>query len=247
MRSAPLALLVLGALLSGCVKAPDDASGPFPVSEANGGVVPAEVWARVRDLMEDVPCEVEVGAGTSANLLKLGELDLGEGMNGEADLRGETLLVADEAQGGFAVVDVSDPTDLRLVATFLAENTSARDVKWLSDGAVVVGLAHGLQLVDASDPEAPVEMASYDFKDLGLKGQAHMVTPVVLDGKEWLYVATQAHNAPVHVFSRDGWSLTHESSFGFAPPLLDSGPLGNHDVTIVNDSMRGDAPTLYLA
>lgn len=243
------ALLVPALLLAGCVSPPTEPSPAAAAEDALSGAV----WEKVQGLLADVPCEAEVGAGTSANLLPLGTLPFSEesGSHGEIDVRGDLALVARNGMGGFEVVDISDPTDLKLLSVFALEETGALDVKWTipGDGALI-GDGGQVHLVDMTDPASPVLASTFDEEAAGLESyQSHMVLPWSFeDGTEYVYIATQTGNAPMYVLQRDGWNLTYAGSYAFAPPtpLMSDPALGQHDMTIYEDEILG-APIMYVA
>lgn len=234
-------LLALAAipLLAGCIQAPS----PEDVGAAAAVGADTAAFDAIRALMADVPCEAEVGAGTSANLLELGKLQLDEGDVGEIDIRGDVALVSRHQLGGLYTVDVSDPRDPTVLGTLAIDEASALDVKWLPDGTgAVIGAGGKLFVVDLADLANPVVRGEADVPT-----QAHMVTLAELDGKTYAYVASQTNNQPAFVYEKDGWNFTMVGEFGTLPgtPLM-SGPLGNHDITILNDTILGE-PTLYMA
>lgn len=233
------ALLALSALAAGCVTAPPD-STPASVRPQED----AAAMQALRALMADVPCEADVGPETSANMLQLGKLQLDEGDVGEIDIRGDVALVSRHQLGGLYTVDVSDPRDPVVLGTLAIDETSALDVKWLPDGrGAVIGSGGKLFVVDLADLTTPVVVAEADVPT-----QAHMVTLAELNGKTYAFVASQTNDQPAFVYEMDGWNFTMVGSFGTVPGTpLASGPLGNHDITIVDDTLLGDAPTLYLA
>ena len=240
-------LLVIALIAAGCVSAPLD----DPPGVASEGEASAAAWETVRALVADVPCEAEVGAGTSANLLPLHNLAFGEeaGAHGEFDLRGELALVARNQMGGFEVVDLRDPTNLTVLSSFALEETGALDVKWMPSGdAAIIGDYAKVHLVDMRDPANPVLASTFEYEANGLAaGQAHMVTPWQFDdGSEYVYVATQGGRQPLHVLARDGWNLTLAGQYAFSPLLASDPALGQHDMTVYHDELL-DAPVLFIA
>lgn len=240
-------LLVIALVAAGCVSAPLDDS-PGVASEA---ATSEAAWEGVRALLADVPCEADVGAGTSANLLPLHSLAFGEeaGAHGEFDLRGDLALVARNQMGGFEVVDLRDPTNLTVLSTFALEETGALDVKWMPSGdAAIIGDYAKVHLVDMRDPANPVLASTFEYEANGLAaGQAHMVTPWQFeDGSEYVYVATQVGRQPLHVLARDGWNLTLAGQYAFSPLLASDAALGQHDMTVYHDELL-DAPVLFIA
>lgn len=243
MRLAPF--LGLALLLAGCVTPPAQTE-PAAAPDADVGV-----WEKVRALMADVPCEADVGAETSANLLPLGSLLYGEeaGAHGELDVKGDLALAARYQTGGFEVVDLSDPTELAILSVFALDETSALDVKWTIDGdGAIIGDNGAVHLVDLTDPAAPVLASTFDYAENGLDSyQSHMVLPWKFeDGSEYVYVATQTGQAPLYVLKREGWNLTFAGTYALTPVLASDPGLGQHDMTIYHDELL-DAPVLYIA
>lgn len=239
-------LLAFAMLFAGCVSPPSDV-GEAAAQDALG----ADAWARIAALMGDVPCEAEVGAETSANLLALSNLAFPEeaGAHGEIDIRGDLALVARNQMGGFEVVDLADPTNLTVLSTFALDETGALDVKWMPEGdAAIIGDGGKVHLVDMRDPSNPVLASTFDETEAGLAAyQSHMVTPWKFeDGSEFVYVATQTGRAPMYVLQRDGWNLTYVGQYGMTPVLPSDPALGQHDMTIYHDELL-DAPVMYVA
>lgn len=247
MRALAL-LLALPLVLAGCM-APD--------TVPNSGSGAPEATVRALETLELPPCEAEVGEGTSDNLVVLDQYVNEEGSWGEADIRGDLALVARNAQGGFHLVDVSDPTNLTHVSTWDDPGRRALDIKWTATGdGAVIGDFGQIQMVDLADPANPVLRHTFQYNKSNPRmfGQAHMVQPYLIEGVEYVFVATQTNNEPMHVLKREGWNLTWVSSIGLdvpvvgAPvPVVRSTPLGNHDPYILNDEMYDDKPLLYLS
>lgn len=240
---AGLALLSL--LLAGCISAPDAPVGP--AAEGSGSTAAMEA---VRILMADVPCEAEVGAGTSDNILELARLQFGEeaGAHGEVDIKNGLALVARYQMGGFEVVDVSDPANLTLVSSFSIPETSGLDVKWTPDGAAALVGSYGqVHLVDLADPAQPVLRTTFHYKGNATPAQAHMLTPYEAeDGTQYVYVATQVGRQPLLVLQREGWNLTLAGKYEFTPVLASDAALGQHDMTVYHDEIL-DKPVLFIA
>lgn len=227
--------LAAGLLLAGCVS---------PLDLQPAAVDASDVVAKVRALLADVPCQTPVGDATSENLLPLSLTTFDGTMHAELDARGDLLLNARYQAGGFEVIDVSDPTAPRVVATYQGEETTALDVKWLPSGdAAIVGNPRAVQLVDMRDPANPVLASQWNFSDEGLRGSAHMVDTHVIGGKEWVFVAPNSDTG-VYILEREGWSLTFKASYKH--PLLGGGPLGPHDMTVLDDEIL-QKPVLYVA
>jgi len=238
-----LSLAVTGGL-AGCIDTP--ATLPDDVDVASTEAIQASLTA----LLRDVPCEADSvsNAATSNNLLDVGAALFPDDDLGEVDVFGDLMIVALHSGGGVGLVDIRDPQNPQTLSTFLIEGSNGADVKWTSDGAyaLVGGSSGRIDLVDFSDPVEPVLANSFIFADNGLSGQAHMLTVGVVDGVEYIFVATQVDLQPLLILKRDGTQLTLAGTWG-ATPVIASGPLGNHDMTFVIDEMRDDAPTLYVA
>lgn len=237
--------LVLALLAAGCVSPPtDDGTAALPAAEAAAG------WERVRGLLADVPCEAELGEGTSANMLELARLAYPEesGAHGEIDVRGDLAVAARYQSGGLEVLDLSDPTNLTLLSTLEIEDSIALDVKWTPDGdGAIIGDRAKVHLVDLTDPANPVLRSTFHYEGNATRAQAHMVTPWKFeDGSEYVYVATQVGRQPLLVLERDGWNLSLAGQYAFSPVLASDAALGQHDMTVYHDELL-DKPLLFVA
>ena len=253
MRFPGVLAVLLLLLAAGCVTPASDLSpaGALPVdAEAS--------FAAVRDLLAGVPCEAKgVGAGTSENLLPLASVTFDESMHGEIDVRGDWLLAARYQNGGFEVVDVSDPLAPRLVGTYQSEEASAYDVKWMPDGrTAVVGHELTVELVDVSplmvpgltmeDAEAkglaPALLSTWTYEDPGSGANMHMLTTARIGGTDWVFVAPN-DNTGVLLLKLEGSELKLVRHIG---EDLGGGPLGPHDMSLVMDELL-QKPVLYVA
>jgi hypothetical protein len=239
MRALAL-LVVLPLLAAGCVTGPADTAA----------VEPAPKEAALDDLkalVADLPCEADVGAQTSANLLKLGEWRVEQGDLGEVDVRGDLALLARHQLGGLYVLDLSDPVAPALVSTLEMEETSGLDIKWLPAGnGAIIGDFGAIHVVDLTDLAAPVLASTFAYADAGIGGQAHMVTVREIAGEDWVFVASQTNNMPIYILKREGWNLTYVGSYATVP-VLNTLPLGSHDIAILNDTMLDGKPVMYVA
>lgn len=237
MRFA-LALAAVSLALAGCVTAPVPTETASTTTDSN-----VEVWDAVRTLMGEAPCEADVGAETSANLVTLGRYQTEEGDIGEIDVRDDRAIFSRHQMGGLYVANISDPREMKIIGTLVQEGASAYDLKWLPgmEAAVIGGGEGKLYVVDLTDPTTPVVVSEADVST-----QAHMVQPAVIDGVTYVYVASQSSNAPAFVYQLEGWNLTLVGAFGLPTGSIQSLPLGNHDIAIINDTILG-AQTLYLA
>lgn len=239
MRAFAALLLALPLALAGCVAPAAPGATTDPAAE--------DAVSTLQALVADLPCEADVGDETSANLLKLGEWRAEQGDLGEVDVRGDLAVLARHQLGGLYVLDLADPTSPTLLSTLPIDETAGLDVKWTANGdGALIGDFGAIHVVDLTDPRAPVLRSTFSYADNGLSGQAHMVATREIGGQEWVFVATQTNFQPLHVLLREGWNLTLQGSFA-GLPVLKSTPLGSHDVTLVNDTLLGDAPVLYLA
>lgn len=237
-----LGLAALSLVLTGCVTAPDSPIEPAGLQEVDG----AAAMEAVRALMADVPCEAEVGAGTSENILQLARFEFPDSTIGEFDVRGDLALVARYQLGGLEVVSLTDPANPVLVGSLPLEETRGLDVKWLPKGdGAVIGDFGRIHVVDLSDPAQPVLRSVFSYENESLSGQAHMLTVAAIDGEEWVFVASQTTGMPAYVLKREGWNLTFQGTYGL--PLVQSLVLGNHDITIVEDELFGGKPIMYVA
>lgn len=236
MRALAL-LLAVPLVLAGCIS--------VPAQEVDPAASVSAAMLVVRDLLDDVPCEANVvDEGTSENLLGLAlKPPTVEGTHGELDARGDLLLVARYSAGGFEVLDLSDPLALRPVGEFLGEST-AYDVKWMPRGdTAILGLGGGVQLVDMRDPSNPALLHDWKFSDEGLTGSAHMVDAHLIAGEEWVFIAPNSDQG-VYILQREGDRLVYKASYKH--PVLGGGPLGPHDMTVLDDELLGK-PVLYVA
>lgn len=141
-------------------------------------VVPGALASSVVD---DLPCEADVGGGTSDNIHRLGRIDLHANPS-DIDVRGNLAFAAiydSEAPSGFDVVDVSDPTAPRKVAEYRGTPPTVLDTRLSPDGqTALVGRTGYIDLVDVSDPEDPRKIRSVP---LGTTVDAQPVTVPEVD------------------------------------------------------------------
>jgi len=258
---ALLALLALAVLLPGCIQ--PAAQGPLDPASAK-----AALDATVAGLLAGVPC-VATGVPadkTSENLKPLAQVEYGTpGIHGEIDARGDWLLAARYADGGFEVVSVADPLHPQKVATYQSQEKSAYDVKWMPDNrSAVVGHTATIDLVDVS----PVVAANLSADEIERAGVAprlvsvftyptpatafpdtnmHMLTTARIAGKDYVFVAPN-DNTGVWVLQLSGEGdarkLVPVGQVGDVP--LGGGPLGPHDMSLVWDEIL-HKPVLYVA
>jgi hypothetical protein len=233
----PVAAVLATLILAGCV------TPPASLDKTSVSVDASAAMAAVRTLMKDVPCDATVDpAATSANLLQLGQHHAEEGNYGEIDARGDIILAARDGLGGIDVINVSDPASPKLTGSLHIDNTSGLDVQWIPgmDGAVI-GSGKKLFVVDLKDLSAPEVVAVAEVAT-----QAHMVELVPMGDQVYAYVASQTTNAPAFIYQMEGWNFTLKGSFSPFPAGISHLPLGDHDITFVNDTKLGK-PMLYVA
>lgn len=260
MRRVAVLLLPM-LLLAGCVSLPDDVgTASLPDAEAAAAVV-----ANLQTLLAGVPCEAKtVGAGTSENLLPVATLPYDESTHGEIDIRGDWMLVARYASGGFELVNVADPAKPRLVAVYQSEEKSAYDVKWMPDGrTAVVGHGRTIDLVDVSpvmDPAltaeaidmqglAPVLLDSWKYPGGGRIPftNMHMLTSARIGDIDFVFIAPN-DDAGIMVTKLvgEGAERKLETIGRIGADVLGGGPLGPHDMSLVVDEIT-QKPLLYVA
>jgi hypothetical protein len=262
MRSL-LVLASLAALVAaGCIApASNLAKSSLSAPDANAA------FAKVATLLQGVPCTVSSvdNAKTSANLKTLATVPYEDGDHGEIDARGDWLLAARYAGGGFEVVSIADPTTPVKVATYQSQEKSAFDVKWMPDNeTAVVGHRGTVDLVDvspvlnAASPDV-VEKQNitpkllYVWKYPGamppgsLETNMHMLTTARIGGTDYVFIAPN-DDAGVMVLkltgTGDGRQLATVGRIG--DDVLTGGPLGPHDMSLVWDQLT-NKPVLYVA
>jgi hypothetical protein len=226
-----LALPLAALILAGCTDPP--ATSPGPVGHV------AIPWPEAAQaLMAGVPCEAEVGEGTSDNLRVLANVTFEEGGTGDIDVRG-TLLASTRS-----IHDVSDPLAPVLAADFEELDIDAGgDVKFLSDNqTLVAGSSGGVLLIDARDPWAPVVEDHWsweEFSGVNLPGgsvflNAHMLGTALIDGVDWVFLAPNS-NSGIWVLRVDGEPGSRELAYVAQTLPVEGGPLGPHDLFVQRD------------
>jgi len=243
VHALALAAVLVAAAFAGCVGQPAPLAGG-PAATAS------DAHATLASLLADVPCEAgAVGDATSENLKELARLDLHEaGEHGEIDIHGDLMLVSDYAQGGFEVVNISDPLEPLHVASF--STPGGLDVKFTLDGTgALVGSRGGVDVVDLRDPAHPANESSWEFPPpdpLHNEFQnAHMLFVFPIGGKEIVFLAPNSNDG-VLLFELQGEpghrALKMLSKFGSNL----NGPLGPHDMWVTDDEDL-KKPVLYVA
>lgn len=240
-----LALLLLLALVAGCLQPLDPAPG-------SGGLPEQSFPSSLHDLAAGLPCEAQlVGDETTENLREVAFLPLAEesGRLGALDTRGSLALVARYDEGGFHIVNIARPDEPRLLATFEAMEGPALDVKFGSDGsAALVGNLEGVALVDLRDPLSPRREAEWRFPPeptLLAPTMAHMLYVFPWQGRDLVFVASQAGTG-VWILAIEGEPGGRELRYlgRFASRLGD--PIAPHDTWATFDDELGK-PLLYVA
>lgn len=190
----------------------------------------------------DLPCQADVGAGTSANLHTLGSVLTGTN-SGEIDVHGDLAAVASYGGGGFDLVNVSDPTDPTIISRYRSSPAPGLDVKFSTDGrTALVGRRGGVDAVDVSDPADPRRI---DTAPLPLAQESHMVFVHRIDGVDHVFAAAAGLVGPgVHVYTLTGPAGDRDLTHVGTVPL--PGVLGPHDM-YVQDDRKLDRPILYVA
>ncbi len=250
-----LLLPALAILLAGCVATPDDLipAGDDPAADAA-----ADAWAALASTFADLPCDVSVGAGTSANLAPVAasRLDMnGEANHGELDRwtsdDGVTtyVIIARYSVGGFDIADITDPANpVQLASWDPEESDRALDVKFAPGGAtVVVGGDKAISLVDIRDPAAPVLEGRYSLA----KPQAHMITTFAVDNASYV-AAPKAEGHDLAIYRMNGDPGARSLELVSHPQLTLLGEatgqdlLRSHDAWFTVDDILGK-PLLWVA
>lgn len=232
--------------LSGCSDGGDD--GPAS-GKGKGGL---DVWAPIRELMADVPCEAPVDSNQSPNLLQLANVSYGEeaGIHGELDIRGDLALHARYSTGGFEIVDISDPLHpLDLGHFSLDKNEGALDVKFSPDNQTALyGINDGIVLVDIRDPTEPALAGKWSFNDASpvvqdplraVQQNAHMLYSKRIDGADWVFLAPNT-NTGIWILKLEGPPEDRTLTFVTQTLPIQGGPLGPHDLFVQEDELDGN-------
>lgn len=249
---APLAVLTIAALLplAGCI---DDAGPGVDLPDAGDAKEAAKqaAYAEIRELLADVPCEAEVGDGTSANLMDLALedfVDVFEEPAGTAslDFKGDTMIAA---TNGLAVLDISNPLDPQVLGAY-TDAGGYGDVKLSPDGLTAVGGNGGrILLIDIRDPENLAVVGEWALTEAGRPDEgtlnAHMLYTARIADKDWVFVAAN-NNDGVWILEMTGTPDARELTFVTSTLPVEGGPLGPHDMW-VNYDAKTEEWLLYSA
>lgn len=240
MRPGLAAVLLL--LVAGCV---DPLAANVAPATADAQAVREALAVAVAGL----PCDAEVGAGTSANVDVLATLSLDEGSHGELAVFGDLGALARYQTGGFDLVDLADPLAPRALATWDPEETDrALDVKFTPDGAtLVVGGDKAIHLLDVRDPLAPRVESVYPLT----KPQAHMLSVFEVGGATWV-AAPKGEGYDLAIYRVVGEPGARALEPASQPPITLLGErtgqdlLRSHDAWFTVDESLGK-PLLWVA
>lgn len=245
MRPSALAVLALALLASGCLDTGGGADGGDGTGAGGDGGragLPGDRFGQAQAAMAGVPCEADVGEGTSDNLRVLGDITFEEGGVGDIDIGGGMLATTR------SVHDLADPLHPALLADFAAfEIHGGGDVKWLADNQSVVLGGGSVLLVDLRDPTNPVvedEWTFSEFEGTTLPGgdaflNAHMLLAERINGADWVFVAPNA-NSGIWVLRVDGEPGSRQLTYVTQTLAAEGGPLGPHDLFVQRDPFTQD-------
>jgi hypothetical protein len=248
-----LALPLAVALFSGCLDG-DSGSNPESTTDSNytyTGVRPASVWPAIQDLMADVPCEAPVGDDTSTNLVQLANISYPEasGMHAEIDIRGTLAVHARYGTGGFEIIDITNPLQLRHLGNFtLDQNEGALDVKFSPDNATVLyGADGGIVMVDIRDPLNPTFAGRWNFTDAAVttdplprvSENSHMLYTKRIADQDWVFLAPNS-NTGVWILKLEGPPEARTLTYVTQTLPVEGGPLGPHDMFVTQDEVDGN-------
>ncbi|MFA5860345.1 MAG: hypothetical protein WDA16_01485 [Candidatus Thermoplasmatota archaeon] len=257
-----LVLFVLAALVAaGCVS-PEAKLDPRSVK-----LDTAAVQANLSELVAGVPCDAKsVSAGkTSENLKQITNIAYeGEGIRGEIDARGDWLLTARYADGGFEVTNIADPANPVRVGAYLTKVLHAYDVKWMPDNeTAIVGHTDTVDLVDVGpvihaasldiiekENITPILLDVWKYPSPGpghTSTNMHMLTTGRINGVDYVFLAPN-DDAGVMVAKLvgEGSERKLQTIGRLGDDVLPGGPLGPHDMSLVWDEFT-HKPVLYVA
>lgn len=243
------AFLILLAFVStsvaGCVGGTDDVATP--------GTTTDEAQMLVDRLLADVaglPCEPNYTRGqTSPNFMEITHLETDDVRYGEIDVIDNTDLVvfARYASGGFDIYNVSNPYDPEHVVGFELDSYSL-DIKVSGDGKTLLSGDFGrFEVVDISDPSAPVVEGYVDFPQeaKSTQAQAHMIHMATINEEEYAFFGSQ-YGQGVLIYHMAGEPGAREFHFlGYFAPAI-GGPLAAHDMMVYHDPIA-NIPILWVA
>lgn len=238
-----VSLLVAG--LAGCI----DASDPAGADAVEDLSVETDPYKAVRALVADLPCTVDtVGEDPTENLLQIANLSNEEGQHAELDLHGDLMLWARYGAGGFEVVNVSDPLDVRLEGQYV-EPGGALDVKFSPDGTTAfVGHGGGVEIADVREPREPVKTGFWEFPPAQpgeVTRNAHMLATAHIADEGWLFIAPNA-NSGVYILRILGEPGDVQLEMVGQTLPVEGNVIGPHDMTVQFDE-RDDRWILYVA
>ncbi|HLE97267.1 MAG TPA: hypothetical protein VI997_07845, partial [Candidatus Thermoplasmatota archaeon] len=241
------ALVVLAVIAAGCAT-PTPTDEPVAATAAPYDALAAEV--------ADLPCEAEVGDGTSANLRVLWQDPLDDpepARHRELDLdpTGRPLVASARIfAGGFDLLDVTDPRAPVVLSTWHADDGDyALDVKFTTDGAsLLVAGGERILVVDVRDPASPRVESSYRLDAPG----AHMLAIFRVDDADHV-VASKGEGKDLSIFRVEG-APGERTLVRVSRPLLTPlgdlplrpDPVRSHDAWYEVDPETG-TPLLWVA
>lgn len=251
MRLGVLLASLLVLPLAGCFS--NDESGSSGNGDDDGTGVTRDVWAPVQEMMAGVPCEADVGDGQSSNLVQLANVSYGAleetGIHGELDIRGDLALHARYDQGGFEIVNISDP----LAPVFLGaydynaeDNGNSFDVKFSPDNMTALyGAGSEIHMVDIRDPLHPVAAGEWSLDSVELAvpaggtGHTHMLATARIAEQDWVFIAPNANNG-LYILRMTGPPEARELEFVAQTLPVEGGPIGPHDMFVGQDTQDGN-------
>jgi hypothetical protein len=232
-------LVLVAASIAGCVSEPAPVGGPGPSEPPLIDPIQA-----IKTLLEGVPCQATVDENkVSDNLRQLANLSQSEGLHAEIDISGDLLIWARYGAGGFEIVNISNPLEPRLIASF-AESGGALDVKFSPDNTTVfLGRRGGIAIVDIRDLENPVETGMWRFPTMppppSASQNAHMLFTKRIAGSDWLFLAPNS-NTGIWIFKIEGEPGAVKLTKVAQTLPIQGSELGPHDMFVGKDAISGD-------
>ncbi len=248
MRGAPLGLVALVLVLSGCLS-PDQETVSAPALDEPGPTLPA-------DLLAGVPCEAASvdTTSTSENLRQVANLTFDVGDHAELDIRDGLAIYSTHGAGGFEILDMTDLLHPALLSTYAGDEGTSLDVKLHPDGTTVFqAVNRGIEIVDIRDRTAPVRTGLWELETLAdvpvvgdpTQGSAHMIFVHAIDNVSYLFIASQDEKG-VTILRVEGepgaYTLTPVGQAGTTAFALE----GAHDIWVTFDD-RIETHILYIA
>lgn len=214
----------------------------------SGAFATPDPFESIRETLSGVPCRVEtVGPATSANLKEIGLVTFDPSRHEMLDARGDHLLASRDQLGGLEVVDIRDPAHPEILSTLEDFAPEVLDVKWTPDGkAALLGNYTSIGVVDLTMPENPRLASVWDYPAPKQNTNMHMLAAKRINGADWVFVAPN-DDTGVHILKLEGIGMNRTLTWAanFAP-ALNGGPLGPHDMTVLDDDILGK-PLMYVA